>query len=621
MLARTKLLICLFTTTLILILFYTAVVAVPPPRPARTDIDGLQVQTPATAKSSTPPTALSASEAAIDFEFCDIDVYQFTAYAGTDVWGWDGPDGTEYAIMGVAEGLAFVNVTARQVVQIVNGPTTGCSNIRWRDIKTYRNYCYAVSECSGVREGVMIIDMQFLPDSVHFVKSWNTGGQNTSHNLNIDTARGFAYTVGKGGSRFRVIDLSFPENPVHVNWVFVPNLHDIYARNDTVWAAEGTAHTFSIWDMTDKMAPQMIARIGIPANGYAHNIWASDIAPIMVTTEETAFHRTKIWDVSDYDNIQMLSSYAAPSELAHNAHIVDDILLLSHYESGVVAVDISDPAHPVELDQFDTWRQSEDPNFNGNWGIYPHTKSGLVYASNLDGKLFILSTTVPETDETLIGGSANISRSDTKVRVDLSLENKYPLEGILIPFNWAGDLNMTLDSVSTAGLRTDYFEDRRWMALNLNNSEAAYSIKTSIDGSLPDLPPGDGPILSLHFSIPEFVVGAVNPITFENVGGNGLKMTSHCLTYFPTFSAAYVLADATCCETTVGNVDLSPDGIIDIGDVTLLISSLFVTLKPLDCPDEANVDGSQDGVIDIGDLTVLLQTLFINVGAPFIPCP
>ena len=67
---------------------------------------------------------------------------------GSDVWGWTADDGTEYALMGVFEGIAIVNATTLEKITIVSGPqeTEGNARINWRDIKTYKHYAYVVSE-------------------------------------------------------------------------------------------------------------------------------------------------------------------------------------------------------------------------------------------------------------------------------------------------------------------------------------------------------------------------------------------------------------------------------------------------------------------------------------------
>lgn len=75
--------------------------------------------------------------------------------------------------------------------------------------------------------------------------------------------------------------------------------------------------------------------------------------------------------------------------------------------------------------------------------------------------------------------------------------------------------------------------------------------------------------------------------------------------------------EVSCCTgPTTGNVDCT--GIIDIGDVTVMIQNLFITLNNPCCQDEADID--QSGLVDIGDLTVLISSLFITLN-PMPDCP
>jgi aminopeptidase N len=77
----------------------------------------------------------------------------------------------------------------------------------------------------------------------------------------------------------------------------------------------------------------------------------------------------------------------------------------------------------------------------------------------------------------------------------------------------------------------------------------------------------------------------------------------------------------TCCTgPSRGNVDNSPDFLVTMGDLTVLIDNLFISLTPLTCIDAANVDLSQDNLITMGDLTVMIDHLFINL-TPLPPCP
>jgi choice-of-anchor B domain-containing protein len=297
---------------------------------------------------------------------------------GSDVWEYTAPVGSEYAIMGVRDGVAFVKVPEMQVIGIVPGPTK--ENCFWhRDIKTHGHYAYVTSELTGTNEGVIIIDLQFLPDSVRFVRSYRTSFDILSHNLSIDVQTGYAYIVKQNYSGFRVVSLADPENPVDVNTVFTPGIHDVYARNDTVYVAEGNSRTFAIYNLRDKRNPVLLSRVRIPIAGYVHNIWPTEDGKYAMTTEETQAKTIKMWDIRNINNIELVGEYLGANQLAHNAHIRGDLAVISHYAYGVALVDIGDPAHPVELDRFDTYPRNDAPGFRGCWGAYPFTQNNYVY--------------------------------------------------------------------------------------------------------------------------------------------------------------------------------------------------------------------------------------------------
>ncbi|MBU0984126.1 MAG: T9SS type A sorting domain-containing protein, partial [candidate division Zixibacteria bacterium] len=63
-----------------------------------------------------------------------------------------------------------------------------------------------------------------------------------------------------------------------------------------------------------------------------------------------------------------------------------------------------------------------------------------------------------------------------------------------------------------------------------------------------------------------------------------------------------------------GNVDMSFDGMVDIGDLTEVIEYLFVTFEEPTALGEADVAPLEapDGAVDIGDITAFVDHLFIN---------
>ncbi|HEX2896997.1 MAG TPA: hypothetical protein VHP63_02990, partial [candidate division Zixibacteria bacterium] len=81
------------------------------------------------------------------YYMCFQDSTRFGTSGGSECWGWTSPEGVDYAIMGVHDGVAFVNTQTMVTEGFVPGPIAGiCGTIIWREMKTMGHYCYVVSE-------------------------------------------------------------------------------------------------------------------------------------------------------------------------------------------------------------------------------------------------------------------------------------------------------------------------------------------------------------------------------------------------------------------------------------------------------------------------------------------
>jgi len=86
----------------------------------------------------------------------------------------------------------------------------------------------------------------------------------------------------------------------------------------------------------------------------------------------------------------------------------------------------------------------------------------------------------------------------------------------------------------------------------------------------------------------------------------------------PTILVPTAEAQTGCC-TVRGNIDCSPDNIVDISDLIRFVDFQFGSGDPLCCPEAANCDGDPDGIIDISDLIRMVDYTFGN-GVSLVPC-
>ncbi|MFQ5630476.1 MAG: choice-of-anchor B family protein, partial [bacterium] len=260
-------------------------------------------------------------------------VNDYAAVGYNDCWGYIAPDGREYALLGVNSGTSIVDIThANNPVEIAffASPVS-----KWKDIKTYHHYAYAVNETGG---GMQIFDLSGLPNSATELAPYT--GFEQMHNLYIDEEAAMLYAnPGKASEPCHAISLADPENPVLVSTFGVHN-HDSYARDGIVYLSEGTNGSFSVYDLRTPSNPVLLSRFFIPNAGYVHNAWLSDDSNFLMTTEETSGKTVKLWDIRNLENIGLTDTYLGPNGLAHNTHIKGDYAYLSHYSGGLRVVNI-----------------------------------------------------------------------------------------------------------------------------------------------------------------------------------------------------------------------------------------------------------------------------------------
>jgi len=326
---------------------------------------------------------------------------------GNDIWGYVDSDGSEYAIFGTTNGVSVVNITDPgnpiEVDFIDQEPSF------WRDIKTYGDFAYVTADQERTTNGLLIIDMTNLPDSISY-RNYNMpipdeGVVNTCHNLYIDES-GFLYLAGcadlnEGG--LIILDVATtPGDPIFVSKGNAEYSHDVYVRDNLAYSSEINIGFFTVYDVSNKDSIVALASQSTPFN-FTHNAWLSDDSNYLFTTDELPNAPVASYDVSDLNDIKLLDEFRPSATIGdgvipHNVHVYQNWLVISYYSDGCIIVDATRPDNLVEVGNWDTFLSGQT-GFNGAWGAFPYFPSGNIIigdlgSPNADGvgaaKLFVL---------------------------------------------------------------------------------------------------------------------------------------------------------------------------------------------------------------------------------------
>ncbi|MGR6088045.1 MAG: choice-of-anchor B family protein [Arcticibacter sp.] len=328
------------------------------------------------------------------------------------VWGWHDGAGNEYAIIGASSGTYFINVTNPQAPTVADFVPGRRANCIWRELKTYDHFAYLVSDDSPPNS-LQIVDLQYLPDSVHVVYDDNTLFERC-HTIFVEDGLLYGGIVSGGSfagtgiqGNMSVFDLSNPANPVFLRSIKndYPNLlptnqvHDMYVRNDTVYASSSFDGLFIFrYNRTTNNFVLLASLTAYPGQGYNHSGALTDDGNTFVFMDEVPNGLpVKVLDVSDFSNLTVTSTFQSnPGPTPHNPFIVGNTCYIAYYQDGLQVYDVSDPYNPARLGYFDTHYQTAiggpypSPAYQGAWGAYPYLPSGHVLVSDMQNGLFVL---------------------------------------------------------------------------------------------------------------------------------------------------------------------------------------------------------------------------------------
>jgi len=330
-------------------------------------------------------------------------------------WGY-AADGREYAIVGCGNGTAYVDVTDPANPVLVDFVASNIRNAIWREYKTYSHYAYQVSDDGGPNH-FDIVDLSYLPDSVHVAYSGDDIFRR-AHTIWIDGTR-----LYRGGN-MKIYDIS--KDPVKPELLVdntVGYVHDMFVRNDTIYASQGDNGLF-IYELKDNKLNQIGSYTNYPFVGYNHSsILTPDGKTLIFTDEVPGNLPAKSLDVSDPANPVLLDTFYSQSGKAtlHNPFLApNNTFVMASYLDGVQVYDYADPKNIRLRGFFDTHWQSGPSNTNGGydgaWSAYTQLPSGNLITVDISNGLYVLDAKKAYYEETNTSG---------KVTADLKLRS-YP---------------------------------------------------------------------------------------------------------------------------------------------------------------------------------------------------
>jgi hypothetical protein len=298
---------------------------------------------------------------------------------------------------------------------------------------------------SGNGGGVHIVDLSnpSSPQLLGIVNSSNGGGFNSIHEMVV--WGNFLITNNNGFSNkaIRFINVSNPAAPVFVrdliptepSWVHAMHIRGtrMYTSGWGSFSQRGRTEIYDIANIATQ-PPTLLGVIEDPsqnvtAGNNMHSSWTSEDGNYLYSARET---NTGDGDLRVYNitnpAVPLLVKRITMTDLGlnavtpHNPVVMGNYLYVSWYQAGVQVFDISNPADPRRVGQYDTFQPAFAPpeqelkrmvaaepwdmvcgsefrqnylptTYDGNWAVFPFAGTGRILAGDLADGLLILDAT------------------------------------------------------------------------------------------------------------------------------------------------------------------------------------------------------------------------------------
>jgi choice-of-anchor B domain-containing protein len=381
-----------------------------------------------------------------------VSLEDMDAKSANDVWGWTDSFGKEYAIIGLDNGTAFIDISDPvKPIYLGKLPTQTVSTI-WRDIKTNKNYAYIVADFNSLtpeqdrNHGLQVFDLTKLSSAnespLVFSNDYLYDDFGKAHNIAINEKTNFLYAVGtetfQGG--IHIVDLVDPLVPVfsqgfseqgysHDAQVVTYEGPDTEHRGKEIFFGSNEDKIVLV-DVSNKLNIDTLSTEKYSNTQYTHQGWLTEDQKYFIVGDEldeykgdVSFTRSIIFDVSDLDDPKVHYEFLNSTDaIDHNGYTHKNKFYLASYTAGLRVLDILniDTKSISEIGFFDTFNESVDSSFyntnlnvktnasacnsedcdnpekgevaefNGAWSTYPFFKSENILISDYNSGLFIV---------------------------------------------------------------------------------------------------------------------------------------------------------------------------------------------------------------------------------------
>lgn len=211
-------------------------------------------------------------------------------------------------------------------------------------------------------DGVHIVD---LTDPYHPVLlgkvNASNGGFNGVHEINIYGNYLIENFNAVNDKTIKILDISNPQNPI-LKWNMTPRdsfwVHAAHIRGDRLYLS-GFGGSIEIYDLSNLATAPPLLLGTIQGDVNNHSSWTSEDGNYLFSCREIEDGDLRVYDVRNPAEPLLVKSIKT-TDLGlnaispHNPIVKGNFLYISWYQAGVQVFDITDPADPRRVAQYDT---------------------------------------------------------------------------------------------------------------------------------------------------------------------------------------------------------------------------------------------------------------------------